>query len=524
MATNNSLPIGGFGLNGSGNPNALTNQPGMMKLPVGMSPMTINPNGSVGTNQTSTAGLFSNANGSPVKGAGAPLTFSQGLMNSAVKSSSPVVNSGSSSTSGAGTGGSNARGNNNQNNQNGGGSTGTSTADLNAAHQAKVDAITKQISDLQGQLKTKQDQEAANVASYPAGTTPQKDANGDTIPYVAPPTPTIYSQAQTGLLNRANGQESPQVTAARQALEDTQNKEAGMLSQIGGAGSPQTSGSAAGSAMTDQSLMNSQIGNEQQALTSALASQGQQITAGQSVAAPTQVSPANTLVDPTTGLPIGGGTAGALPASAQTAVNGLIDNVKNGVISYQDAVSQLSSYGPNAVNALLPAIQAKYPGFNVNQANAQSSAQESNTTLAGTTNALIDKANGALSNLPALFDALSPLQQTGSGWLGDTVNGLSTGSGIGATATNAYNAQLNEARAAVNAVLNSAINLGVQTGGATANSLLPDNMSKASLTKNTEVIQNLMQQTKDALAKLSNASPTSGSSGSNAFGNTFPTS
>ena len=165
----------------------------------------------------------------------------------------------------------------------------------------------------------------------------------------------------------------------------------------------------------------------------------------------------------------------------------------------------------NAVNALLPAIQAKYPGFNVNQANAQSSAQESNTTLAGTTNALIDKANGALSNLPALFDALSPLQQTGSGWLGSTVNGLSTGSGIGATATNAYNAQLNEARAAVNAVLNSAINLGVQTGGATANSLLPDNMSKASLTKNIEVIQNLMQQTKDALAKLSNASPTSGS-------------
>ena len=73
MATNNSLPIGGFGLNGSGDPNALTTQPGMMKLPAGMSPMTVNPNGSVGTNQTSTAGLVSNANGNPT--GGAPLTF-----------------------------------------------------------------------------------------------------------------------------------------------------------------------------------------------------------------------------------------------------------------------------------------------------------------------------------------------------------------------------------------------------------------------------------------------------------------
>ena len=52
------------------------------------------------------------------------------------------------------------------------------------------------------------------------------DSNGNVNPGTpdatpTPPTPTVFSQAQTGLLNRANGQESPQVTAmTRQDPQD----------------------------------------------------------------------------------------------------------------------------------------------------------------------------------------------------------------------------------------------------------------------------------------------------------------
>jgi hypothetical protein len=520
MATNNSLPIGGFGLNGSGNPNALTNQGlmgGLNKIASGVAGGISGLagqafNGVSNYAQNALAGGIKTATGQLSQvNSGQPMTAT-GTTPGLAKKTLPAVKTPANTNV------------DNQNNQKGGGSSvDNSAANLAAAHQAQIDSTTAQLKTAQGLLKTAQDKEASAVASYPAGTTPQKDANGDTIPYVAP---TQNQQAVGGLLGIETNN-NPILSADTQAIQNAElpyqylsKEQTGGV--VGGAAGPES-----GVIGMQSQFALAALNTAQEKYANDLQEQSQQTTAGNEAAsqsAPVQVAPANTFTNPQTGQPIGGGTAGALPASAQTAVNGLIDNVKNGVISYQDAVSQLSSYGPNAVNALLPAIQAKYPGFNVNQANAQSSAQESNTTLAGTTNALIDKANGALSNLPALFDALSPLQQTGSGWIGDTVNGLSTGSGIGATATNAYNAQLNEARAAVNAVLNSAINLGVQTGGATANSLLPDNMSKASLTKNTEVIQNLMQQTKDALAKLSNASPTSGSSGSNAFGNTFPTS
>ena len=196
-------------------------------------------------------------------------------------------------------------------------------------------------------------------------------------------------------------------------------------------------------------------------------------------------------------------------------LNTLATNLANGTggIGYTQAYNQLSSaYGAVVANQLLAAAQKINPNFNATQSDAQQSALATNTTTAGTTNALIDKANAALAGLPDMLNDLSPLQTTGSGTLTGLLNSASDATGIGAAATRTYQAQLSEARAAVNSVLNSAISLGVVTSGTTANDLLPDGMSSAGLQKQIGVVQTLMQQTKDALAKLSNASPTSGSS------------
>lgn len=209
-----------------------------------------------------------------------------------------------------------------------------------------------------------------------------------------------------------------------------------------------------------------------------------------------------------------GSVGSATGISPQNDISTLATSLANGTsgLGYTQAYNQLSSaYGAPVANQLLAAVQKINPNFNAAQSDAQISAASTNTTTAGTTNALIDKANGALGLLPNLLNALSPIQTTGSGTLSGLLNSASDATGVGATATRAYQAGLAEARAAVNSVLNSAISLGIVNSGTTANDLLPDGMSAKGLAKQTQIVQTLMQQTKDALAKLSNASPTSSS-------------
>lgn len=306
------------------------------------------------------------------------------------------------------------------------------------------------------------------------------------------PIPLEFQQGRAQVMGR---QYASQLEAGQAAVNQQQ---AAINQQISGAQTQQQGLIGAGNiGLTGQSTAQSALGT----------------AAG--LVSPTQLPPANVLVSPMTGEQVGGGAIGSLPPQAQTAINSLVDNVGNNRISYQDALSQIQSYGPGAVNALLPAIQAKYPGFNVNQANAQSAAQQANVQQAGEVSALIEKSNAILDTLPAKFDKLGFAQKTGGEIATTLANNISQGVGIGATNTQDYLRTLNEAKATVQAILSSAVNLGVHTGGETADSLLPVNMTREGLERAILTIKDMQEQTRQALAATGNAlvSPTGQSGG-----------
>ncbi|MES2216672.1 MAG: hypothetical protein V4481_05265 [Patescibacteria group bacterium] len=184
--------------------------------------------------------------------------------------------------------------------------------------------------------------------------------------------------------------------------------------------------------------------------------------------------------------------------------------VANGTIGFDDAFNSVNGLynGKFTKTQFISAIQKIKPDFNVNQSNSVASGQGANTELAAKTSALIDKTNQTLDLLPDAFDKVSPFQQLGGDWVSGPMNFLSGKTGLGKTETDNYNRILSEARASANAVLSTAANLGVVTGGKTADSLLPDNMDKKGLTTAIATIKDLEEKTKVALAKLSNASAT----------------
>ncbi len=140
------------------------------------------------------------------------------------------------------------------------------------------------------------------------------------------------------------------------------------------------------------------------AVSNALAGQGQKITAlssAGSLSTPAQtqtaLSPAQTLYS-TTGPNAGSAVAGlnAPGTSGNTALDSAValyaDKVKNGM-SYNDAVSALSQYGPQAQQALTAALG---PGFNINANLGAANATRSNVQTAGT--AAVDAANTGYSS------------------------------------------------------------------------------------------------------------------------------
>ena len=188
----------------------------------------------------------------------------------------------------------------------------------------------------------------------------------------------------------------------------------------------------------------------------------------------------------------------------------------NSGMSFDDALAKLTpDYGVTASTRLMDAIHKINPDFNINQSNAQADAQTTNTKLAGDTSALVDKTNATLDTLPKLFEKLSSTQK-----MGGFISGLSgaTSEVYGRdwkTNTDNFNRALAEARASANSVLSTAANLGVVTGGKTADSLLPDNMNEKGLTDAIAQIKHLEELTKTALANLSNAKGGSTNQGGN---------
>lgn len=200
--------------------------------------------------------------------------------------------------------------------------------------------------------------------------------------------------------------------------------------------------------------------------------------------------------------------ANSTGSSDNSTVGKIAAQIAAGTLTYDQGVSQIKdaygSAGGYMVPRLLPAIQAINPKFDPNQSNAQGAAKVSNVTNAGQTTALIEKTNGTLEMLPDAFKGIGFGESLGGGIAAFT-RGLSEVTGLNKSGTDAYTSLLQEARAGLQAVLNSAAGLGVVTGGVTANSLLPDNMSWAGLQKQLGIAKKLMENTKTALANLANA-------------------
>lgn len=119
---------------------------------------------------------------------------------------------------------------------------------------------------------------------------------------------------------------------------------------------------AGGLANTGASNATSQQGTQQSAL-----------GAAGGLSQPVQVPYSNQYISPVNGEPVGGSTGNY---SITSAAQQYAKMVQNGQMSYSDAVSALSGYGPAGQQALNSALPS---GFNVNQSNATASSQSAQT-------------------------------------------------------------------------------------------------------------------------------------------------
>jgi hypothetical protein len=201
-----------------------------------------------------------------------------------------------------------------------------------------------------------------------------------------------------------------------------------------------------------------------------------------------------------------------LPATDNSTLGKIATVVASGALTYDQGVAQIEgAYGSSGgyiVPNLLPAIKKINPSFDPQQSNAQGAAKVSNTKLAGDTAALVEKTNGTLDMLSDAGDKLPFGLTTGSGTLNSITGTLAKITGADNEVITNYNSLLQEARAGLQAVLNSAAGLGVVTGGVTAESILPDGMSNKTLKSQIAIARKLEENTKTALANLANASPT----------------
>lgn len=273
---------------------------------------------------------------------------------------------------------------------------------------------------------------------------------------------------------------------------------------------------ALGAANTQQGLLNTAAG---------AAYSGAQTQAGRGTTAATSVLGAVKPQFPGYNTPVYNPGQGAFQGSGgttgnpQTDIQNYVSQLSSGTsgMGYDQAMQQLTSaYGGVVANQLLPAILKQNPNFNVNQSNAVASAQVSNIGKSGQIGAFADKAVQGLTSLQEAYDKLPAPFKTGGNLIGDAMSGLAETTGIGKTQVDNFNRILSEVRASVQAVLSTAVELGVVRGGTTVDALLPRNMSPEGLKTATATINTLMTQTKDALSKASNANV--GTSGSTTGG------
>lgn len=179
--------------------------------------------------------------------------------------------------------------------------------------------------------------------------------------------------------------------------------------------------------------------------------------------APQQVGYNVQYTNPVTGQPYGGVQMGS---NLQGAVSNVVEKLKSGQMTYNDALNALSGYGQGGINALQQSLP---PGFNIAQSN----------TLGATQGQVIPAITYANQALDAVSSAIQGLSIPGQGSNIPAINAagnvLSSVTGIGATQTQTLSNFVNEARQAI-------MNALAAKGGGTpsayesrARSILPDN-------------------------------------------------
>jgi len=315
----------------------------------------------------------------------------------------------------------------------------------------------------------------ANKGTTPSSTTP--DIQTPKEPEVTPPAPlttagqapgvlstgkpTDYEKTTIGGLINQSQTESPQVAKARQDLADFEKNLAETNKNISAQGisldSSRGQEANIGQAATAEHLA------LQNAVTNALSSQSQQITAGTAAntGAQTQASRATGAAQNVLGA-----VAPQFPSySSQTVQPGLIGNetggtsgtldnaisnvtqlLASGKIGYSDAQSQLSGYGQKGLDAL--SQWATGNNFNIAQSN----------TLAGQQGSIgvnYQLADTALKNVESKLQDLMSLQKTNIPLVNSATNWISTTFGKGSEQTRAMTGAVQSLRNAYGSLLAS---------------------------------------------------------------------
>lgn len=264
---------------------------------------------------------------------------------------------------------------------------------------------------------------------------------------------------------------------------------------------------------------------QQQALaageSAALLGTGQQLTAqnqtqsglnnAASLAQPIQVPYSNQLLSPTTGQPVGGGAAGALPPAAQSAVDLQIQKVKSGNSTVADAQTALGAYGQAGLNALQ---QGLGPSFSNIQSNANAASQQTNlqntSSQAQATQQSVAYANKVLDDLTTAYNAQGSLQKTGVPLINAGATLLSQLTGFGISATQGYTSSTGEAVAAVSQALASG-GITPSAAGQIATTLIPPNATPAQINTAKAYLQTFLAQRQETYTTPPNAAQYGGS-------------
>lgn len=308
----------------------------------------------------------------------------------------------------------------------------------------------------------------------------------------------VNNAATSAQGNTAIGQNAADIAANYgKKISDVGEQAAILEGSVGGQGLlPIALGRAQQVAQTANSAQSALASGESAALQGTgqqLTAQNQQtsglISAGD-LAQPTQVPYSNEYIDPTTGQPVGGGATGTLPASAQTFVNSIAQQVQNGQMTRDEAASQLNAYGPAGLQALNTALGSN---FNTNASNASAGTTATGQqiqTAAASTNQALDTLSSSFSSLPGWQTGTIPAGNSIAQWVG---------SQLGDSALTQYKTNLADARSQLIGVLNSSG--GTPTGNeSTAEQYLPDNMTPAQFQQNVGtadkpgIVRQLIQQ------------------------------